>query len=406
MDDRFDMQMVNARLLDGAGLSYIGPTAPGTAATHSYRAFGNGGTTFNRRINDPLNTSKPASVLNALHDFSDHLPVVADYQLPAKLSASATQAPTRVIVGAAAAVNVSVANSAPVSVAVGADGLAYTVSTTSQATGSFSGTRAALSGDAVHAVNFNTASPGLRSATITVATTSADVPVSQMMFTRSTSVLAPASPSLTALETESAVTLDFGIRALNSAVEPESLSIFNLESTAGFSASLDLTAVAQTQGAGTLSSTLAPTSGIAPGESRGYSVSALTSSLGTFAGRWLVSTRDEPIPGSQSRATLTVDATLRVALAGDVTLDDAVDFADLLVLAQNYDTPAGATWQIGDFDRDGAVGFTDLLALAQNYDATAIESDWTRAQLLVPEPSSLTIVATMAVFMRRRARSV
>lgn len=32
MDDCFDFQLVSASVLDGEGLSYIGPTAPGTGA--------------------------------------------------------------------------------------------------------------------------------------------------------------------------------------------------------------------------------------------------------------------------------------------------------------------------------------------------------------------------------------
>jgi endonuclease/exonuclease/phosphatase family metal-dependent hydrolase len=401
MDDRFDMQMINARVLDGEGLSYIGPTAPGTASTHSYRAFGNGGTTFNRRINDPLNTSKPASVLTALHDFTDHLPVVADYQLPAKLSATVSEAAPRVIAGSLASVSVSVGNAAAVSVAAGADELDYTVTTTGGATGNFAGSRGALSANAVHAVSFNTASPGLRSAGIVVATSSPDVPTSQLAFTRSTTVLAPASPSLTAGEVEQAALVDFGIHAQGSLVAPVPLTIFNRETAAGFSASLDLTQVTQTSGTGVFDSTLAPTAGIAPGTSRTYSITADTSLLGLFAGQWLVQTRDEPIPGSQARATLTLDASMRVALAGDVTLDDRVNFDDLLVLAQNYDTPSGATWMTGDFDRDGAVGFSDLLALAQNYGGASIEHDLARAKAQVPEPAAMLALLVPVLALRR-----
>lgn len=88
MDDRFDFQLVTAALLDGQGFDYI----PG-----SYRAFGNDGSTFNTNINAGCNTisgclntyvfsgvtsyTKP-QILNALHAASDHVPVVADYQLP------------------------------------------------------------------------------------------------------------------------------------------------------------------------------------------------------------------------------------------------------------------------------------------------------------------------------------
>src|SRR5687768_9068947 len=99
MDDRFDFQLASGAMVDGEGLSYIGPTAPGTAPQHSYRAFGNGGNTFNGNINDPQNTSQPPAVLDALYNASDHLPVVADYQVPARMAVTVAPVPGRVIVG-------------------------------------------------------------------------------------------------------------------------------------------------------------------------------------------------------------------------------------------------------------------------------------------------------------------
>jgi hypothetical protein len=44
-----------------------------------------------------------------------------------------------------------------------------------------------------------------------------------------------------------------------------------------------------------------------------------------------------------------------------------VDFADLLILAQNYGATSGATFGTGDANYDGDVDFDDLLALAQRY---------------------------------------
>jgi hypothetical protein len=57
-------------------------------------------------------------------------------------------------------------------------------------------------------------------------------------------------------------------------------------------------------------------------------------------------------------------------LGGDANRDRTVDFNDLVVLAQNYNAPAGKIWQDGDFNGDGAVDFNDLVILAQNYNTT------------------------------------
>ena len=56
-------------------------------------------------------------------------------------------------------------------------------------------------------------------------------------------------------------------------------------------------------------------------------------------------------------------------LRGDANYDRSVDFADLAILAQSYNS-SGKNWSEGDFDGDGEVGFTDLAALAQNYNTT------------------------------------
>jgi hypothetical protein len=57
-------------------------------------------------------------------------------------------------------------------------------------------------------------------------------------------------------------------------------------------------------------------------------------------------------------------------LAADANRDRKVDFADLVILAQNYNTTGGATFAKGDFNHDGDVDFEDLVLLAQRYNTT------------------------------------
>ncbi len=104
-------------------------------------------------------------------------------------------------------------------------------------------------------------------------------------------------------------------------------------------------------------------------------------------------------------------------LPGDSNLDLAVNFDDLLILAQNYDANAsGKVWAQGDGNYDGVVNFDDLLTLAQNYGLNAYLSgdsplsgevflaDWNLARSLVPEPVGLPGVIAVAVKMVWRRR--
>jgi autotransporter-associated beta strand protein len=111
----------------------------------------------------------------------------------------------------------------------------------------------------------------------------------------------------------------------------------------------------------------------------------------------------------------------RYTLAGDATLDGAVDFNDLVKLAQNYNTTVSTSsqswWNRGDFTYDGTVDFNDLVKLAQNYNTAlptgaipgatpGFEQDLARAFASVPEPSAAVtlLLAGGGMMLRRRRR--
>jgi autotransporter-associated beta strand protein len=113
---------------------------------------------------------------------------------------------------------------------------------------------------------------------------------------------------------------------------------------------------------------------------------------------------------------------VRTTLSGDATLDGAVDFNDLVKLAQNYNTTVSTTteswWNRGDFTYDGMVDFNDLVKLAQNYNTSlpseavpgapiGFEADLARAFASVPEPSGalLAFFAACGLAATRRRRS-
>jgi hypothetical protein len=68
LDDRFDHIMASLDIISGGkNVKYI---------SGSYKALGNDGNHYNDSINDGINNSVPAAVLNALYGNSDHLPVI------------------------------------------------------------------------------------------------------------------------------------------------------------------------------------------------------------------------------------------------------------------------------------------------------------------------------------------
>jgi hypothetical protein len=104
---------------------------------------------------------------------------------------------------------------------------------------------------------------------------------------------------------------------------------------------------------------------------------------------------------------------IRYTLKGDSDLNKAVNFNDLLALAQNYNG-TGKEWSQGDFDYSGTVDFNDLLSLAQNYNGTLLAdgallsgdadfaADFALAVSLVPEPATLSMLAAGLLVSRRR----
>lgn len=70
LDDRFDFVLISESIKnDSNHMEYV---------RNSYKAVANDGNHFNNAINNPANTSVPATVLDAIYNGSDHLPVVMD----------------------------------------------------------------------------------------------------------------------------------------------------------------------------------------------------------------------------------------------------------------------------------------------------------------------------------------
>ena len=93
----------------------------------TYRPLGNDGDHYNQAINAgnnyyfPGDTQRGNSLADALIIASDHLPLIADYQVPAILGWDWNQEANRVLVDADTSVDFMIQNDAPVFFSEGAD---------------------------------------------------------------------------------------------------------------------------------------------------------------------------------------------------------------------------------------------------------------------------------------------
>jgi hypothetical protein len=169
LDDRFDFQFLSPSLLDGGGFELIEGT---------HRALGNDGDHYNLAITDGNNNYFPGDVprgntlADALIIASDHLPLIADYQVPAVLAWNWNPAASRVLVGADVSVEFEIRNDAPVVHALGADVLHVDVVASGDITGSTSVSVAALAPPEVVAFPIDTLVIGNWNTTVSLTSTS------------------------------------------------------------------------------------------------------------------------------------------------------------------------------------------------------------------------------------------
>ncbi len=392
MDSRFDQQLITGNLNDGEGVAYI---------PNSYFVMGNNGS---HQLNQPLTTGTGAApaVLNALASILDHLPVVADYQLPAKMSFSKSAAePSVVIVGAAAGATVRVQNVAPTLFTNGADELDYTITTSGSAAGSFSSNTLATTPGNQHNITINTATPGVKSATVNVVSSSQQVESGTGSVGVNTTVLAHANPSFDFAAAQTVRTINFGIYGLGQAVPSQEITLNNLQHASGFTAGLDLDSINGSGDTAQLALSLATGgSPISPATSRMGTVSLSSQTIGLFSSSYILNTSDENLPGAINLSPLSVNVTGRIAIPGDATLDNTVNLDDFTALAAAFGS-SGQAWQTGDFTHDGIVNLDDFTILAANFGSSAAHLP----RGAVPEPAGALVAATAAALILRRRRA-
>ncbi|MGE3109068.1 MAG: endonuclease/exonuclease/phosphatase family protein [Phycisphaerales bacterium] len=192
MDDRHDQLLISAGFADGNGLEYIGnvnatfSTSTWDDPNHSYRTWGNDGSSFNCRLNTASNQMVGNLIAQSLVTAANglgHLPVLLDVQVPAKVSSVSFIDFGSVGVGTVATRPLSVANGVNVALwsrdgnGTGIDDLDYTLSATGgfSAPGGMFSAAAAVPGN-VHTITMPTGTPGMQAGTVTINSDDPDQP--------------------------------------------------------------------------------------------------------------------------------------------------------------------------------------------------------------------------------------
>ncbi len=190
MDDRHDQILVDFDLIDGAGLDYIGdPNTPYSTTTwddvnHSYRSWGNDGTSFNANLRVTGNTMVGPTIAQALINAATtagHLPVYLDLRVPAEVDSETTLDFGSVVQNDPAVLTLHVENSGDVGL-WGVDGISdlhYSLDTSagfSVTPGPTVYVDAAGGGGNSHLVSMDTSVVGPTSGTLTILSDSVDEP--------------------------------------------------------------------------------------------------------------------------------------------------------------------------------------------------------------------------------------
>ncbi len=359
VDDRFDFQLSTADFQDGDGLSLIAGT---------YRTLGNDGAHYNLAINDGNNAYFPTDIPRsnalaaALFVASDHMPVIADYQVPPIMNATMQSSFSTVIVGASVVVPVSVWNSANVVHVLGSDALVASVVGSAGLVGTQSVTAPLAPSTATVNLSVNTATPANIAASATITTTVEGTQNPSIARGLTGTVLAHARPSWSS-SSVTTTTIVSTSTAANVGSLPLSVPIYNF----GFGA---LQATLDLDGASGLVAPFAVVDAVESG------VGALPANLlfsfdtngrapGVYTQSAIVSTSDANLLGATSATrTVTLEVTVTaISEPADLNGDGQVDGSDLAILLNAWGAVNPKNPTPADIDDDGIVGGSDLAIL-------------------------------------------
>jgi exonuclease III len=364
MDDRFDLQLATSAFNDGEGLARIVGT---------YRSLGNDGNHYNLDINSGNNTYYPADIprSNALASdlkvASDHVPVICEYQVPAKMDGALPASFGRVIQNSTVTVQLQVSNTAAALVTSGADELDFAATASGGLSGTAGGIVNALAVPALRAFDVDTSTVGPVSGSVNLTSSSQGVEPAALAFNASGSVVRAANASFAAALDQNSLSTYRILPANGGIVALPAIQVFNF----GYDANQALLDVDSVDGA---TPPFQFTNGLASGIGAGSAAlefSVDTTAVGSvlLTSALQIHVSDEDIPGqSTSDLSLSIEVRVRPVL-GDVDNDCDCDLTDLTALLGAFGTctaEAGFNREC-DLDNSGCVDLGDLTTLLADF---------------------------------------
>lgn len=354
VDDRFDFQLSTADFHDGDGLSIIAGT---------YRTFGNDGAHYNLAINSGNNSYYPGdlvrsnSVADLLFAASDHMPVVADYQVPPVMTASMPSTFATVIAGATVVVPVAVSNTANVIHPLGTDALVATVAGSAGLVGSQTVTAALAPASTTVNLQVNTAAAANINGSALITTAVEGAQNASITRTIAGTVLGHARPSFSQKTLQASATVASSTAA-NAGLVSITVPVANFGFN-GLQARLDIDGVSGLTAPfavvdGTQANVAATPTGLV------FSFDSNGRAPGVYTQVATIATSDENLAGATS-GSLALTLSVTVTAAGnpaDLDGDGSVGGSDLSILLNQWGGVGTA-----DLDGDGTVGGGDLAIL-------------------------------------------
>ena len=364
MDDRFDFLLDSAAFQDDEGLAYVEGT---------YLAYGNDGEHFDAGIDDyGFNNAVGMTIATALRLASDHIPVLADYQVPAKVTADSSLDFGAFIVGTVAEQALAVGNGGDTVTFPYIDELNYTLSAPAGFVTDGGPFTDEAGGDLnEHVVSMDTSTADTLSGTLEVASNDVDDPTVDVPV--SGTVLNHARPSLDEqVETTSEV-LDFGSVQAPGFVDGHVLiHNFDYDSLQAVLNVYDAAITGPDAGRFSIVDGFSPVDVSVQAEDFTVRFDADGAETGLYEAVLTFSTQDSPdVNGGEQLADLVVDLLATVTpLPFDCNADGDVDLQDFFAFQTCFTGPGGSLapgCECADSDGDDDVDLQDFFAFQTAY---------------------------------------